>query len=206
MKILSRDFTLQERILILVLCLVLVGLAYYQFVDQPVRRDIAAAKSEKEALELELTTVNAKVAQLEKMKQELESLDASGTTSTMPSYNNSKAELALLNDILANKNYNVTFANVTRNGDQIRRSFTLNFSVSNFNDAQKVLTELANSPYRCLLNDLRCSMSPRERYVNADGTYSYRRTISVSTTATFYETMVGGTVDAGLPADKSAAN
>ena len=43
MKILSRDFTLKEKILLLLLALVLIVLGYYQFIDKPCRRDIAEA-------------------------------------------------------------------------------------------------------------------------------------------------------------------
>ena len=46
MKILSRDFTLKEKLLMLLLGLVLVGLAYYNFVDQPVRTSLASAEAE----------------------------------------------------------------------------------------------------------------------------------------------------------------
>ena len=43
MKVLSRSFSLKEKILLLLLSLILVGLAYYQFVDQPVRSALATA-------------------------------------------------------------------------------------------------------------------------------------------------------------------
>ena len=46
MKILSRDFTLKEKILLLLLSAVLVGLFYYQFVDQPVRMALNSCASE----------------------------------------------------------------------------------------------------------------------------------------------------------------
>jgi hypothetical protein len=50
-----------------------------------------------------------------------------------------------------------------------------------------------------LISDLRCSAV-------SSGTMNDDSQISVNATATFYETMVGGTPDAGLPATSAAAN
>ncbi len=59
MKILSRDFTLVEKILLTILGVILVVLVYYRFVDQPVRTAINTAVSERETLQSELDVVNA---------------------------------------------------------------------------------------------------------------------------------------------------
>ena len=79
MKVLSRDFTLKEKILLLILSLALIGLAYYQFIDQSVRSELAIAQSEKESLQVELDAVQMQLAQLKKMEQEM--ADLSGDTS-----------------------------------------------------------------------------------------------------------------------------
>lgn len=198
MKVFSRDFTLKEKILLLFLCLLLVGLMYYQFVDQPVRRAITNARTEKEEMETELVAVQAKVARLEKMKKELEEVSSRSDVSIMGSYNSSKAEMKMLNDILERADqYAITFTDVTREGDQIRRNFTLQFTAANYAAATQILTELAHGEYRCLMGDVHCTA---ERQNIMDGQ------VAVSATATFYETMVGGKPDAGLPADSSAAS
>ena len=61
MKALSRDFNAKEKLLLLLLSLVLVGLAYYQFVDKPVREALATARAESDSLKVELKTVEAKL-------------------------------------------------------------------------------------------------------------------------------------------------
>lgn len=199
MKVLSRDFTRKEKVLIALLLLILTAMAYYQFLDQPVREGIANAQAEQASLQVELDAVNEKIRTLEKMRRELEQMTASDTMSLMPSYNNLKAELALLNDILKDTlQFSITFSDVTRKGDQIRRNFTMQFSTRNYAEMEWVLEQLTNSPYRCLIGDLRCAwVTNRYNWVE------YERVINVTATATFYETMVGGTADAGLPADKA---
>lgn len=198
MKVLSRDFTMKEKLLLLLLGLILVGLAYYQFVDRPVREALDIAHAEAESLSLELQTVEAKLERMRRMRAELEDVTASGTASEMGSYNNSKAEIAILNDILSEAlQYSITFANVTRNGDQIRRNFTLQLTTDSYDTMEHILSALNSSHYRCLIGDLRCNASRNVDVLDGN--------ITANATATFYETMVGGTPDAGLPQSSPAA-
>jgi len=196
MKILSRDFTFKEKVLLLLLVIVLIVLGYYQFIDKPIRSAIAKAQAEQEALQVELTAVNAKIATLEKMQNEIDELSSSGQVSLMPSYNNSRNVTRLLNDVLGRLGYSITFSNVTRNGDQIRRNISLQFISPDYASMEKVFRELTGSEYRCLLDNVTGSVNNR---------YNEDDSVTVNATATFYETMVGGTVDSGLPADSAAA-
>lgn len=195
MKILSRDFSLMEKILLVFLGVLLIVLVYYRFVDQPVRTAINTAVSERETLQTELNAVNAKLERLDRMETELSQIRKEGTASRMPSYNNSREELRLINDVLSvTTQYSINFADVTRDGDQIRRDFTLQFTCPNYATMEQVLSGLANSPYRCLIGDVNCAIGNKDP----------QAAVAVSATATFYETMVGGTPDSGLPEDKSA--
>ena len=194
MKIMSRDFTRTEKILIMALALILLGLVYYQFVDRPVRQSIANAQAEADMLQTELSAAQARLAAAQKVKNSMDELEASGQMSWMGSYNNSKAEVAFLNSILADTlQYSVSFANVTRAGDQIRRSFTLEYRTASYASAHEIMARLCLSHDRCLVSDASCSLEN-------DGVVVVRQA------ATFYETIVGGTPDAGLPVDSAAAN
>ena len=194
MKILSRDFTLGERVLLVFLALVLVGLCYYYFVDIPVRDAITSSDAEVAALKKELSDYEARLMYLKGIRQNLDEQEKSGMTGWMGSYNNSKAEVAFLNGILAGTlQYSVTFADVTRAGNQIRRSFTLEYRVEGYPAAHEIMARLNQSHDRCLVSDASCSLE-------ADGIVAVRQS------ATFYETMVGGTPDAGLPRDSAATN
>ena len=207
MKALSRDFTTKEKVLIVVLLVILIGLAYYRFVHIPCKEAIQNAHSEREMYETELLAVQKKEAQLRKMKEELDSLGELQSTSRMESYNNSKAELSLLNSILESaRDYSITFVNVTRDGDQIRRNFNLSFTTNNYASAKKIISSLADSEYRCLIGDIKYSATVRRaekdepteggRWV--DDVY-YFDVIRVNTSATFFETMYDGVPDDGLP-------
>ena len=209
MKRLSRDFTRGEKALLLILALILVGLTYYLVVDRPVRSALESARAEKEALVTERTTLQGQIARMEKMEKELESIRANPGVSQMGSYNNSKAELDFLNELLAEtEEYNVSFTGVTRDGDQVRRNFNLKFTVQDFATAERLLTKIYACDMRCLINDI--SYSRTRTYYNSSDRLHYARDyyerVNVSATATFYETMVGGTADAGLPSSGKAAS
>ena len=209
MKRLSRDFTRGEKALLLLLALILVGMAYYFVVDRPVRRALESARAEKQALVTELDALQGRLARMEKMQAELEALQANPEISRMGSYNNSKAELDFLNELLGQTDeYNVTFTGVTRDGDQVRRNFNLKFTVADYSTAERLLKKIYSCDLRCLLNDINYTRT-RTYYNTADRlryARDYYERVNVTATATFYETMVGGTADAGLPSSGKAAS
>lgn len=198
MKIMSRDFTTKEKLLLLFFALVLVALAYYNFVDKPVRAALASAAAEQESLQTELQSVQAQLERMHRMRSELDDVTAGGTASEMGSYNNSKLEIESLNQILGDTlKYNISFSNVTRSNDQIRRNFNLSFTVDNYETLERVVSALTQNQHRCLIGDLNCNSTRNSNVLDGN--------VSATTTGTFYETMVGGTPDAGLPQDGAAA-
>lgn len=191
MSVLSRNFTFKEKIMLVVLSIILLGLLYFLLIDRPVRNGMAEAQSNRSQLELERDMINLKIVQLENMEKELDELVRSDKISIMASYNNSKEEIRFLNDILAGtQQYTVDFSGVTRDGDQIRRDFSLEFTAKNYAEACEVLNKLNNSQYRCLIGTV--VVSSKEKDIKNGA-------IVVKASATFYETMVGGIEDAGLP-------
>ena len=195
MKILSRDFTTSEKILILVLVLILLGLMYYYFVDMPVRNAIISDQAELDTLQSELDAVQSRLSYLTGIRKNLDELQGDNKNlGWMGSYNNSEAEVRFLNDVLAiTMKYNINFANVTRNGNQIRRNFTLQYQTLDYLSAQNIMDRLNQGENRCVLGDVKCTM-------DTDGR------VTINQNATFFETMVGGAPDAGLPVDSATAN
>lgn len=197
MKIMSRDFTTREKIMLLLLTIILLGAGYYVVVDQPVRIAISNAKSQQDELNTELMLLQTKAASLSQMQSELDYIEQGTSLGKMGSYNNSKAELDELNQLLKDANtYDISFSDVTRDGDLIRRSFSLTFSASDYNKAAELVKSLCSGEWRCIISDLR---------VVSDGDDLNVGSVNVGVTATFYETMQGGQADSGLPADTSAA-
>ena len=196
MKVLTRDFSTREIAAILVLGLVIIALAYYLVVDRPVRSGMAEAKAQQEELQEELDAVDARLAEIEEMRAEMDTLASNGhPESRMPSYNASKAELDFLNQTLSGtEDYFIGFSQVTRSGDQIRRGFSLQYRAGSYDSASKILSTLEQSEIRCLVRNL--TISP----VDSGGDLM-NGAVTVNCTATFYETMQGGVADKELPED-----
>ncbi len=194
MRIFDRSFNKAESMLLLVLALILVVLLYFKAIYIPAGEAIERAHAERAALETELLGVQMRVGQLTKMREELDKIG--GNADRMESYNNAKAELSLLNNALSNaREYSIAFEDVTRDGDQIRRNFSLEFTADSFDAAKAILMRLTASEYRCLIGDVEYTQSRDGAAVGS---------VELSATATFYETMVGGKPDAGLPQDTGA--
>ena len=196
----SREVNAKEKVLLVILVLIILGFCYYRFVDQPVRKNLAKAEAEYTTLQSELTEVRVKIRELQRMQDEIDAITSGGKDSFMPSYNNAKEELAMLNDILNESvtQYSVAFTNVTRYKDQIRRDFRLDFTTPDYESMKAVIDKLTGVDYRCMIGDCTCNIIKVRNQQQEETT-----ALSVSATATFYETMVGGTADAGLPPDSS---
>ncbi|MBR2547691.1 MAG: hypothetical protein IKF07_05835 [Eubacterium sp.] len=191
MNIMSREFTTSEKILIAVLSILLVGLLYYRFVYVTTEEMTSTLKSRADIAQADLDLANAKIAKLENMEKEMDEMDISEDTSRMESYNNSKRETAFLNQVLRGvSDYSISFTEITRDGDQIRRTFTLQFETKSYNDAVGVVSDLTHGEYRCLVDDINYSLNDNN-------------VIYINLTATFFETMVGGTPDSALPKDEA---
>lgn len=191
MKVMSREFTTTEKVLIVVLLIVLLGLLYYKFVFLTTQDIIQEQKAEKETVQTELDIANAKLQRLQSIKKQMDDLDVTEGMSKMESYNNSKNETAFLNKVLSGaSDYSISFSDITRNGDTIRRSFALQFAVKSYKAAEKAVAQLTHGKYRCLVDDMNYTLTEnKEMYIDL--------------TATFFETMVGGTPDSALPEDES---
>jgi len=187
MRLLTRDFTTAEKLILLVLILFLMGLGYYHFIDQPIRRGIEEAHAERDALQLDLDAVNVLISDYKNREEELR--EAMELRQEMPSYNQSETELQILNGILTLSNqYTLAFDKITLEGNQIRRGFQFSFTAPNFETAKGIFARLSGSRVRCLIGDIECSGLDIE-----DGSI-----VNVKANGTFYETKVGAVVDAVL--------
>lgn len=175
---------------------VLCGGLYYFLVDRPVRSGIQEADAARNSIEARLALVEQRAANIAGVSAELSALRASGELSWMPSYNAKEAELEMLHRLLNDRTsaYSVSLGNPRRSNNQIRRSLSLTFTANGYREAKEILYNLAHGEYRCLISNV--SLSGLRGIGN----------VKVSLSATFYETMVGGTPDNDLdPKDRGAA-
>lgn len=190
MKIMSRNFSTKEKVLLIVLAVMLVGLVFYRLIYVNINKALDEANAEAATLQSDLDIAQARAARIQKMEDQLNGSGSTGLLQKMGSYNSSKPETAFLHTVLADvPDYTITFDEVTREGDQIRRNFTLNFTTASYDSAESIIKNLTSGDYRCLIGDMSCSVE--------------NGITSVTLQGTFYETMVGGQADSALPEDKA---
>lgn len=192
MKLLTRDFSTKEKIFLATLFVIIIVAAYYLFVYRTVDDQINALKLQSQALESQLTIATAQVERLQAMSEQMGN---DVLRSYMPSYNSSKKELDFLNQTLAETDdYLINFTTITRNGDQINRGYSLQFTAKNYQQAESIIEALEGSEIRCLIGDYR--INPIQ-----GGEHLHRGKVQVALNGSFYETMYDGVADKELPED-----
>ncbi len=198
MNILTRDFTKSEKILLVVLGVVIVAALYYLLVFNQVETQIASSKDNALSLESELQVTQAQINRINTMSKEMEQLSENDVLkSYMPSYNAKKSEIEFLHLILEDtEDYFISFTNLVREKEQIRRDFSLQFTAKDYSQAQNIIEQLEESEIRCLVGDV--YITPKEKEESL-----LEGMVIVNLTGTFYETLMDGTPDKELPEDTS---
>lgn len=184
----SRALTRREKVLMTVLALLLMALAYYLLVYQPVREELASIRSGMQDMESRIALEQAKAVRLEQMREQLESLghsEESGLT-PMAEYDNAQNVMAALASVLSSAAYyDLSFSPVAADGRLVRRSIGMTFGCAGYADAREILRRLAACPYRCSIGDFSITAEPpAAAAAEPDLT---RDSVRVSLTVTFYE-------------------
>lgn len=192
----SREFTSREKILLVVLCVLLLGILYYEFIVKDVEETIK--KYNTEDLETELLIEQSKAASIMDMEAEMEAAKAE-SGSVVASYNNIKNEISALNDIFAAATtYNFDFNQAIKDGDAVRRDISISFTASSYNTAESIIEKLHDCKYRCLIRNISINTSSGEGISSGS--------VSVSMTVTFFETMYNANTTDGLEESSDEGN
>lgn len=184
----SREFTKREKILLLVMCVLLVGILYFEFVYKPVKANIKKYDTAK--LETTLQTEQTKSMSIKKMESGM-ATNKAGNVGVVYAYNNVKRELKALNSIFSGtSSFNLEFADPVKDGDAVRRNVTITFTTGSYSSAKAIVKEIHNCKYRCLIRTI--SLTSADSTVNG--------TMQV----TFFETLYGAKNSDGLQEADSA--
>lgn len=183
----SREFTKREKILLVVMCVLLLGILYFQFVYKPAKANIK--KYDTTDIQEQLLTEQAKATSIEKMKNEMATNKASNV-GEVSSYNNLTNEISALNDIFTPANtFNLNFAAPVKDGGAVRRNIDITFSAGSYNTAESIIDALYSCKYRCLIRTVNITSSG-----GSVGSGSVSGTVKV----TFFETLYNATSQSGL--------
>ncbi len=195
----NRKFTNREIVLILILCILLLGVLYYEIVVKETDKMIEQYNTEE--LESQLLIEQTKALSMMKMKNEMASPNLKAT-GIVPSYNNIKNEIKVLNDIFAKANsYNLDFQQAIKSDNVVRRDINITFSAGNYTDVKSILKDIHNCKYRCLIRSINVvAASPESSGIKGGGD------VNAVLTVTFYETLYNANTTAGLEEIDEQAN
>ncbi len=175
----KRQFSLRERVLMVVLALLLLGCVYYILVEKPVQDTLMDASQRQSEAESQLTIASAQLQKMRRMQAALDQLEQSAQAD-VPDYDNAKNVVELLNRAMAlTGEYNLTFQPVTTQGAIASRTIQMNFRCDSYATAKQVLQILLDSDYRCRVTAMSVSCN--------QGSDISQGEVAVSASVTFYE-------------------
>lgn len=186
MKSSNRKFATRDKVIIGFLILILLAFSYYYFFHLPVKAAKETAVSEKNATQLELKAVNNKIAEYQRMDNEISIAEVSREglypmKRMEDSLNQTRAislQIAKALSVLGNNHsFSASIARVdpAKGGFVSRVNVHLTFTASDEQTAADAIARITEDwEYRCLIGDL--TFKP------------YSQGVSVSATVTFYQT------------------
>lgn len=208
----SREFTFKERLLLIAALALAMGIFYYQFAVKWANSQLRSYSTENVEEEIETEyTLQAKIASMQAIIEE----NKGKNFGTVAVYNNLAAEISYVGSIMEQKaeNVSLSWGNPVLTGTTVRRDVRVSFTTNSYENLKELLKAFYECPYRCIVHDLALSDStPATRNVvttNPDGTTTTTavpqktgifdsQQMSVSFSATFFETTEGATTTDGL--------
>ena len=153
-----RAFTTREKVLLVVLAVLLVGIGYFKLLLEPINDSVTQYQLNAAAEQDEILQNTALLKQMQDMQSELEQIHASGDDKPLPTYDNADAMLVELNTTLSRaSDYSLNFGTAAALEDSpyiMRRPLTLTFTADSYEQARGILDELHDSDNINQISDL----------------------------------------------------
>ena len=169
----NRSFTTREKILLVVLTVLLLGVGYFKLFLQPMEQRVEAFQERQNTAQDQM---------MRKMEEELQQLKDSGAipNAEVPVYDNIQNVMIQLNTILSQAmEYSLSFKEVsTDDTGMVFRPIDMTFTANDYDTVRSIVDDLYHCRYRCSVEDLS---------VNADLNLSIENEIFVDLSIVFYE-------------------
>ena len=151
----KKEFTQREKILLLVLTVLVIGLGYYKFVLQPINNRISEYRNMESEISLEYEQNLIKAGQMDTMQKEIQKDQAKGIRRTVALYDNSVNLMPELYRIMKNSiDYSLDFGELVFESDFVKRPVEITFDTSTYRQARAIIDRLYNSQYAMQVDGL----------------------------------------------------
>ena len=194
----NRAFTTREKVLLVNLAVLIIGIGYFKLLLEPINTSIENYRNMTATEQDEILVNTALLQKKKQMETELEELFASGDPTPIPVYDNSGNLLVELHRILDKSlDYSLNFSGVSTMDVEylVRRPVSLTFQASTYAQARAIIDELHDSDNVNCISDLSMQINNGNLdYINEiihwdeDDDSDYY--ITVSLVITYYERIV----------------
>ena len=153
----KRAFTTREKVMLLVLTVLLIVIAYFKLILEPINNSIDEYQSETAAEQDEILQNTALLTRMNQMQKELEEIYAAGDPAPIPNYDNSGKLLVELNSILsASVDYSLDFGQVSalNDGYIMCRPINMTFTTNTYAETRAIIDALLNSDFTNQISDI----------------------------------------------------
>lgn len=151
----KKEFTKREKILLLVLAVLVIGLGYYKFVLQPINNKITDYRNMESEVQLEYEQNQVKAARMSMMQKEIQKSQAKGIRRTVADYDNSVNLMPELYKIMKSSlDYSLDFGELVFEEDFVKRPVQITYETSTYRQARAIIDKLYNSQYAMQVDDL----------------------------------------------------
>lgn len=172
----TRRFTLREKILLgLLIVILLVGM-YFFLVHYPIQERMNEIAIEQEEVQSRMDIAEIRKRIYDDMQKELENNDHK---TYMPQYPNVETLIKRFDEIFKGIEPRINYGRAQEKDGIYSRAISFSFSVDGYETAKRILHDLTNTGFRCLMSNL--TVSP------ASGGDVEHSGLTISGTITFYE-------------------
>ncbi|MDO4197856.1 MAG: hypothetical protein Q4D13_02550 [Erysipelotrichaceae bacterium] len=177
---LKREFTLREKILILVLAILALILLYVSLIYIPVNNTIRDNQDKIDNLQSAIMIEEVKNQRLHNMEEAISQAEKDDMK-PIADYDNATNVITYLNTITANtSNYQLSFKPVSINDYLAVRAIDMSFTCDSYVTAENIVGQLEYGPYYARVLELNIN-NGTVRYTTGSGT------VSVNLTVVFFE-------------------
>lgn len=194
----NRAFTTREKVLLVILAVLIIGIGYFKLLLEPINTSIENYQNMTASEQDEILVNTALLQKKKQMETELEELFASGDPTPIPVYDNSGKLLVELHRILDKSlDYSLNFSGVSTMDVEylVRRPVSLTFQASTYAQARAIINELHDSDNVNCISDLSMQINNgnldyTNEIIHWDEDDDSDYYITVSLVITYYERVV----------------
>ena len=186
-----KKLTQREKILLVVLIVVIIGVCWYKFLYEPINDQIDKLHRNRDTEQTELSVLLPKIELKRQMQETVEEIKAQGNAERIPVYDNSKPLMVALNKVLSTaESYSINFGEASRDDYIFLHKILLTFTTGTYRQARQLIEKLTTETFVNQISNIKVVNSFRNRTIENEQGQTITRaesTATVTLTITFFE-------------------